>query len=51
MKKYIIHNFSFLFIKKKYIYIRTHEMEKILTIKLIFHHQETRENYLFYLQE
>jgi len=38
IKKHIPHHFSFIIIKiyKK----KTHEMKKIVTIKLIFHYQE-----------
>jgi len=36
MKKYIVHNFSF-YIRIK-VYKKTHEMKKILNIKLIFHY-------------
>jgi len=41
MKKPIIHNFSF-YVHKK-IYRKTHEIKKILNIKLIFHYQDTIE--------
>jgi len=41
---YILHNFSFYIYQK--IYKKTHEIKKILTIKLIFHYKDNNESTL-----
>ena len=50
MQKHIGHNFFF-YIHTKINIQRTHEMNKILNITLIFYYQQTIENYLFYLKK
>jgi len=49
MKKHIIYNFSF-YINKNINIQKTNDMKKILIIKLIFHYQQIKENYLFILK-
>ena len=45
MKKYIVYDISFYIHKETY--KKTHEMKKILTIKLIFHYKERVAFFIF----